>query len=93
MDTGAKVGPAIDIDGRSQYRSMIRDMPFGEHPRERLKEYGPRYLSNTELIAILLRTGIKGENVLSLASRLLAKLNGLAGLGRCTFAELAPSGD
>jgi DNA repair protein RadC len=88
MDTGAKVGPPIDIDGRSQYRPMIRDMPFGERPRERLKEYGPWYLSNTELIAILLRTGIKGENVLSLASRLLAKLNGLAGLGRCTFAEL-----
>jgi DNA repair protein RadC len=88
MNIEVKVSPAIDIDGRNQYRPMIRDLPFGERPRERLKEYGPRYLSNTELIAILLRTGIKGENVLSLASRLLAKLNGLAGLGRCTFAEL-----
>src|SRR5918996_2211814 len=88
METGAKVSPVMDIDGRSQYRPMIRDMPFGQRPRERLKEYGPRYLSNTKLIAILLRTGVKGENVLSLASRLLAKLNGMAGLGRCTFNEL-----
>jgi DNA repair protein RadC len=45
-------------------------------------------LSNTELIAILLRTGVKGENVLSMASRLLAKTEGLAGLGRKTFTEL-----
>ena len=72
----------------AQYQPMIRDLPNGERPRERLKEYGPKYLSNTELIAILLRTGVQGENVLSMASRLLAKTNGLAGLGRKTFAEL-----
>jgi DNA repair protein RadC len=72
----------------TQYQPMIRDLPNGERPRERLKEYGPRYLSNTELIAILLRTGVKGENVLSMASRLLAKTEGLAGLGRKTFTEL-----
>jgi DNA repair protein RadC len=67
---------------------MIRDLPQGERPRERLREYGPRYLSTTELIAILLRTGVQGENVLSLASRLLSRSNGLAGLGKRTFAEL-----
>ena len=71
-----------------QYRLMIRDLPQGERPRERLKEYGPKSLSNTELIAILLRTGMRGENVLSLSSRLLVQFNGLAGLGRSTFAEL-----
>jgi DNA repair protein RadC len=72
----------------TQYQPMIRDLPNGERPRERLKEYGSRYLSNTELIAILLRTGVKGENVLAMASPLLAKADGLAGLGRRTFAEL-----
>lgn len=71
-----------------RYQTMIRDLPHGERPRERLQEYGPKYLNNTELIAILLRTGLKGENVLSLASRLLARFHGLAGLGRTTFAEL-----
>ena len=73
---------------RAQYQPMIRDLPQGERPRERLREYGPRYLSNTELIAILLRTGLQGENVLSMASRLLATFDGLAGLGRSSFSEL-----
>ena len=75
-------------DDRSQYQPMIRDLPHGERPRERLKEFGPKSLSNTELIAILLRTGVKGENVLSLSSRLLARFGGLPGLGRATFGEL-----
>ncbi|MDA1219780.1 MAG: DNA repair protein RadC [Chloroflexi bacterium] len=70
------------------YQPMIRDLPRGERPRERLRDYGPRYLSNTELIAILLRTGLQGENVISMASRLLSTFDGLAGLGRSTFAEL-----
>ena len=75
-------------DGSRIYQTMIRDLPDAERPRERLREYGPKYLSNTELIAILLRTGVQGENVLSLSARLLARFNGLAGLGRSTFAEL-----
>ena len=75
-----------DVNGR--YQPMIRDLPQGERPRERLKEHGAKHLSNTELIAILLRTGMQGENVLSLSSRVLAQLDGLAGLGRSSFAEL-----
>jgi DNA repair protein RadC len=75
-------------NGRMAYQPTIRDLPQGERPRERLREYGAKHLSNTELIAILLRTGMQGENVLSLSSRLLAQLDGLAGLGRSTFAEL-----
>ena len=78
----------MSSDGGGSYRTMIRDLPHAERPRERLREYGPKYLSNTDLIAILLRTGLKGENVLSLSSRLLARFSGLAGLGRSTFAEL-----
>ena len=80
--------PPSDSGEDDSYRPTIRDLPQGERPRERLKEYGARYLSNTELVAILLRTGLRGENVLSLSSRLLAQLNGLAGLGRSSFAEL-----
>ena len=53
-----------------------------------MKHYGAKNLSNTELIAILLRTGMQGENVLSLSSRVLAQFDGLSGLGRGTFAEL-----
>ncbi len=70
------------------YQPTIRDLPQGERPRERLRHYGAKNLSNTELIAILLRTGMQGENVLSLSSRVLAQFDGLSGLGRGTFAEL-----
>lgn len=78
----------MSSDGAGRYQPMIRDLPHGERPRERLQQYGPKSLSNTELIAILLRTGLKGENVLSLSSRLLVRFKGLSGLGRSTFAEL-----
>lgn len=74
--------------GQGQYQPTIREMPQEERPRERLRDYGPRFLSNTELIAILLRTGLKGENVIALSSRLLSSRGGLSGLGRSTFAEL-----
>ena len=70
------------------YRPLIRDMPSDERPRERLRQRGPGALSNSELMAILLRTGVRGENVLSLASRLLARFDGLAGLARAGFGEL-----
>ncbi|PKB79950.1 MAG: hypothetical protein BZY88_10715 [SAR202 cluster bacterium Io17-Chloro-G9] len=70
------------------YQPTIRELPKGERPRERLREYGPRHLNNSELIAILLRTGMQGENVLALASRILARFNGLAGLGKAGFVEL-----
>lgn len=39
------------------YQLRIRDLPQGERPRERLRDYGPHFLSNAELLAILLRTG------------------------------------
>ena len=78
----------MNVNGTAEYRPTIRDLPLGERPRERLKHYGAGHLSNTELIAILLRTGVSGENVLSLSSRLLAHFDGLSGLGRRTFNEL-----
>ncbi|MBM3946589.1 MAG: JAB domain-containing protein [SAR202 cluster bacterium] len=72
-----------------EYTLRIRDMPREERPRERLRHYGASSLSNAELIAILLRTGVAGENVLSLAERLLAQHDGLWGLGRLSYAELS----
>ena len=63
-------------------------MPAGERPRERLRDQSPQYLSNAELLAILLRTGVASENVVSLATRLLASHGGLGGLARTGFQEL-----
>lgn len=67
---------------------MMRDMPAGDRPRERLAQVGPRAMSSAELLAISLRTGVNGENVLRLAERLLAQFQGLPGLARATIAEL-----
>ena len=75
-------------NGNLGYSPTIRELPQGERPRERLKEYGAKHLSNTELVAILLRTGLQGENVLSLSSKVLMQFGGLAGLGRSTIGEL-----
>lgn len=69
-------------------RTAFRDMPESDRPRERLRDYGPPQLANAELIAILLRTGTAGESALAAAGRLLARFNGLAGLGRVSYAEL-----
>lgn len=71
------------------YHFTIAELPTGERPRERLQHYGAGALSNTELIAILLRTGIKGENVLNLSNRLLLEYGGILGLSRVEFSELA----
>jgi len=60
----------------------LKDQPASERPRERLAERGPDALSHAELIAILLRTGLKGTNVLEVARQLVTKfgtLNALAG--------------
>lgn len=71
-----------------EYRALIKEMPTDERPRERLRIRGPQALSNAELLAILLRTGSRGENVVTLATRLLAHFKGINALGRASFAEL-----
>ena len=83
-----RVGVTMVVEAATQYQPTIRYLPQGERPREQLREFGPKSLSNTELIAILLRTGLQGENVLAVSSRLLARFDGLAGLGRVSFSEL-----
>jgi len=68
-----------------EYRPLIRDLPTQERPRERLKEKGAASLSTAELLAIILRTGAASESVLDVATRLLARFDGLAGLTRASF--------
>jgi len=67
---------------------MIRDLPAGERPRERLARAGEGALSTTELLAIILRTGVGGESVLDMARRLLSQYGGLPGLARASYDEL-----
>lgn len=51
---------------------MVRDLPMGERPREKLIRFGAAALSNAELIAILLRTGTKERSVLDVAAEVLS---------------------
>ena len=71
-----------------EYYPLIKELPATERPRERLKQYGAASLSNSELVAIILRTGATSESVLNLSARLLTKFRGLAGLARAGFGEL-----
>jgi DNA repair protein RadC len=66
----------------------IADLHESERPRERLASLGPQALSNAELIAILLRVGVTGENAVQVGQRLLNKFGGLSGLHRAPFDEL-----
>jgi DNA repair protein RadC len=66
----------------------ITDLSASDRPRERLAELGPQALSNAELIAILLRVGIAGENSVQMGQRLLQDLGGLHGLHRATTVEI-----
>ena len=67
----------------------IREMPPDERPREKLAAHGAAALTDPELIAILLRTGVAGKNVLEVARHLLKEFGSLGGLSRCSVDELA----
>jgi DNA repair protein RadC len=59
---------------------LIRELPESERPRERLLKQGSGALSDSELVAVLLRTGAKGLSVLQMAAELLEETGGLSGL-------------
>src|SRR5574342_714619 len=75
-----------DITASPIYRIM--DLHESDRPRERLASLGAQALSNAELIAILLRVGVTGENAVQVGQRLLNKFGGLSGLHRAPFHEL-----
>lgn len=58
----------------------ITDWPLAERPRERLLAHGAAALSDAELLAVLLRTGVRGKSAVELARELLGSSGGLAGL-------------
>jgi DNA repair protein RadC len=66
----------------------ITDLAEAERPRERLARLGPQSLSNAELLAILLRVGVPGENAVQVGQRLLQNLGGLVGIHRADFQEV-----
>lgn len=76
------------MDEQAAYVPMIRDLASHDRPRERLMRVGETAVSSTELLAIIMRTGVGGENVLRLAERLLTHFQDLPGLARASISEL-----
>jgi len=67
----------------------LKDQPLSERPRERLAERGPEALSHAELVAILLRTGLKGANAVEVGRQLLQKFgNSLQALAQASVDDL-----
>jgi DNA repair protein RadC len=66
----------------------ITDLAVEERPRDRLERLGPKALATAELLAILLRVGVAGENSVQLGQRILQRFSGLTGLQRAAFEEV-----
>lgn len=72
----------------ANYFISVKNLPVSEQPRERLRDYGSQALSDAELLAILLRVGVQGMNVIQLAQKLLHDHGGWRGLQQSSFADL-----
>ncbi len=75
-----------------EQRGTIRELPPTDRPRERLLREGPRALSDQELLAVLLRTGVAGHSVLELARQALRAVGGLRGLALAGASALLQRG-
>jgi DNA repair protein RadC len=73
-------------DENAGYR--ITDLKESERPRERLAKKGPGSLGEAELLAILIRTGLPGENAVQIGYRLLQTFGGLRGLHRASYEDI-----
>jgi DNA repair protein RadC len=71
-----------------EYHLRIKELPPSEQPRERLRDHGAAALSDAELLAILLRVGVAGTNVVQLAQQLLVERGGWPGLLRADYVDL-----
>ena len=65
----------------------VKDLAVSDRPQERLEKLGPAALSDTELLAMLLRSGSKGHNVITIAQRLIAEAGSLAALVKWNESE------
>jgi len=61
---------------QTKISKTIKELPEDERPREKLLKYGADKLSDTELLAILLRTGTKGKSAIDMAEEILKSAGG-----------------
>jgi DNA repair protein RadC len=72
---------------QKKIKKTIKELPKVERPREKLIQYGPEKLSNSELLAVILRSGTKEENVIDFANKILIRF-GKKNLPNLTFENL-----
>jgi DNA repair protein RadC len=77
-----------DSTNESTGGSRLKDQPAGERPRERLIECGAQALSSAELVAILVRTGLRGTNALDIGKQLVCKFGSLGAMARASVDDL-----
>jgi DNA repair protein RadC len=77
----------MKIEEAGFYHTKIKDWPEGERPREKLMELGPERLSESELLAILLRTGSQKQTAVDLARLILSHYGSLHDLSAMNYQE------
>lgn len=65
----------------------IKEISLENRPRERLEKLGPSVLSDAELLAIILKTGSRNENIIDLSNRIISKFE-LSNLANCSLVQL-----
>lgn len=83
-----EVEPLKSSQAVQEYALTIKQLPSEDRPREKLQKLGAPALTDSELLAIILRVGIQGESVIALSQKLLINYGGLTGLLRLPFDEL-----
>lgn len=66
----------------------VKEIPVNERPREKLELYGPSNLSTSDLLSILLASGLKGKNVTELSFELLSKVDSIKELASLNLEEI-----
>lgn len=81
------IGKRVSEEGET-YRVRAKDLPKALQPREKFDRLGPENLSDSDLLALILRTGTQGLNVVELAERILIQYSSLSALSQASAAEL-----
>jgi len=79
--------PALPLFKTFAEKMKITDLAPENRPRERLQKEGSQALSTAELLAIILKSGTKKENILEISNRLISKY-GLQNLSHCSLQQL-----
>lgn len=77
-----------NLQSRQRQTFRIKEMSSADRPRERLIQCGVDSLNNYELLAILLKTGVRGTGVLEFAQMMINRFGGIANFDRVTFDQL-----